>query len=260
MEVPSKSQKMLTDEQQAAFVAMRNLLLDLPEADRRYNALKQSKSGTVISTDIARYLDKRYAKQPPKGKERDLAPGWDLAWRYARDRLNREIENRGPRKRIRFMSGGWGAGKTFALRNEPTVAPCLIWDGTLGDLNWAVKMIDLTLKHKWQVEVVYVFRDLELALYGAIQRKKEVGRGVPLEELPSNHRTVQQAVLALTELYRGVPSVSFLFLHNLGVAGIEARTPEIDLIDLEKNGALHYFPRHEYYYTHAAKKLDHGVA
>jgi hypothetical protein len=259
LELPDKPPKNLSKEQQRAFEAMRDLLSELQEADRRYDGLTQSKSGLVISTDIARHLDKQYAIEPPKGKDRDLIPSWDLAWRYAQDRLVREIENRRTRKRIRFMAGGWGAGKTFALRNEPTVAPCLIWDGTLGDLTWAVSMIDLALDKKWRVEVAYVYRDLELALYGAVQRRREVGRGVPLAELPKNHREVQQTILDLTALYRGNPSVSFLYLHNLGVAGVEAGTPEIELIDLEQHGALHYLPRHEHYYTQAAQKLGVGA-
>lgn len=259
LDLPENPSKRLSKEQRKAFFAMRSLLLDLKEADRRYDEFDQSKSGLVISTDIARYLDARYARKPAKGKGRDLAPSWDLAWRYSQDRLLREIKNRGRRKRVRFMSGGWGAGKTFALRNEPTVTPCLIWDGTLGDLAWAVSMIDLALEHNWRVEVVYVFRDLELALYGAVQRKREVGRGVPLEELPKNHREVQQAILDLTALYRENPSVSFLYLHNLGVTGVEAGTPEIELIDLEQHGALHYLPRHEHYYAQAAQKLDYSV-
>jgi hypothetical protein len=258
--LPKTPHKKLTAEQQKAFETMRSLLQNLTEADRRYDALMNSQSGRIISTDIARYLDARYAKEPKKDQERDLEPGWDLAWRYAQNRLVREIKTRGNRKRLRFMSGGWGAGKTFALRNEPSVTPCLIWDGTMGDLTWAVEMIDLALTHQWQVEVAYVYRDLELALYGAVQRKREVGRGVPLKELPNNHHTVQQTILSLTDLYRGDPSVSFLYLHNLGVTGIEAGTPEIGLIDLEKNGALHYLPRHEHYYAQAAENLDSGVS
>ncbi len=259
LDLPKKPSQHLSKEQQKAFNAMRDLLGDLNEADRRYDDLDASNSGRVISTDIARHLDTRYARQPKEGQSRDLAPSWDLAWRYSQDRLLREIKDRGKRKRVRFMSGGWGAGKTFALRNEPTVKPCLIWDGTLGDLPWAVTMIDLALKHKWRVEVAYVFRDLELALYGAIQREREVGRGVPLEKLPKNHRDVQQTILNLTSLYRTDRSVSFLYLHNLGVTGVEAGTPEIDLIDLEQYGALHYLPRHEQYYAQAAQKLGKGV-
>lgn len=163
--LPKAPHKKLTAEQQKAFEAMRELLQDIERADRRYDELEHSHSGRIISTDIARHLDTRYAKEPKKDQERDIEPGWELAWRYAQNRLVREIENRASRKRLRLMSGGWGAGKTFALRHEPTVAPCLIWDGTL----------------------------------------------------------------------------------------------DIGIIDLERNGALHYLPRHEHYYSQAAENLDSGV-
>jgi hypothetical protein len=54
LEFPDKPPKNLSKEQQKAFEAMRDLLRDLPEADRRYDGFTQSKSGLVISTDIAR--------------------------------------------------------------------------------------------------------------------------------------------------------------------------------------------------------------
>lgn len=259
LDLPDKPSSKLNREQMKAFKVMWELLSDLAKADQSYDALEQSRSGKVISTDIARFLDARYADWPKKGKERDLKPSWDLAWRYAQDRLARELEKRGDRKRVRFMSGGWGAGKTFALRNEPSVAPCLIWDGTLKEAPWAIEMIELALVNKWRVEVVYVFRNLELALYGAVQRKNDVGRGVPLDELPANHRRVQQTILNLTEIYQANSEVSFLYLHNLGIKGVDVKTPEIDLIDLESNGALHYLERHEQYYAKAAEILDQSV-
>ena len=130
--------------------------------------------------------------------------------------------------------------------------------GTLGELRWAVEMVDRALGNNWRVEVAYVYRDLELALYGAVQRKREVGRGVPLDELPGNHRTVQQTILQLTELYQANSSVSFLYLHNLGTKEVEAGTPQIGLIDLEQHGALHSLPRHERYYSEAAEALVQG--
>ena len=255
-DLPKYPATKLTTAQRKAFDELRELLTDVDESDRRYDALPSSKEGKIISTDIARHLDKRYAKEPPAGKARDLVPSWDLAWRYAQNRLEREISNKGSRKRLRLMAGGWGAGKTFALRNEPSQTPDLIWDGTLGDLAWTIQTIDQALNQRWRIEVVYVYRDLELAIYGAVERKKEVGRGVPLEELPKVHCGVQQNILKLTDIYQADSSVSFLYLHNLGIKGIDATTPKIDRIDLEQYGALHYLERHEHYYTAAAKSLE----
>lgn len=255
IELPKPS-KSFTHTQREAFEEMRRLLLLPSRADAEYDALPRSNGGTIISTDIARFLDKVcYAKEPLPGQSRDIEPSWDLAWRYAQDRLERELNKRGRRKRFRLMAGGWGAGKSYALRNEPTRPPDLVWDGTLSERRWAADRIDQAIKNNWKIEIAYVYRDLELALYGAVQREREVGRGVPLDELPANHRKVQQSVLDLTEFYREHGQVSFLYLHNLGVPEVKAQTAEIKLDDLVQNGALHYLIRHECYYQRAARNL-----
>lgn len=131
--LPEAPQKKLSAEQQAAWGKMRDLLGNLPEADRRYDDIPDAEGGRVISTDLARMLDSRYAKDPGPGKLRDIIPGWDLAWRYAQDRFERELRGRSKRRRVRFMAGGWAAGKTHAVENQPSNKPDLTWDGTLKD-------------------------------------------------------------------------------------------------------------------------------
>ena len=172
-----KIPKRLSKEQQAAKDALAALLATPDAADRLYNALADSHGGRVVSSDLARFLDTRY-RDTPAGQPRDLMPSWDLAWRYAQDRLKRELANRGRRKVMRLMAGGWGAGKTHALQGA--ALPDVAWDGTLSDRTWAREMIDLALAHGWRVEIAYVFRDIELALYGAVERARKEGRGVPL--------------------------------------------------------------------------------
>lgn len=237
----------------AAWKRMRALLENASEADRRYDALHDAESGRVISTDLARMLDSRYAKNPAPGKLRDIEPGWELAWRYAQDRFERELNARKKRRRVRFMAGGWAAGKTHAVENQPSNKPDLTWDGTLKDTDWAAAMVDLAMKNEWEVEIAYIYRNLELALYGALERRKKEGRAVPLEHLAANHREVQQAVLGLSLLYSGHPKVSFLFLHNLGKKDAMSDPLKIDVKELELNRALHYLQRHEGYYAKAAK-------
>lgn len=258
MKLPDKPDSRLTRKQRMAWQEMRDLLEDVRVADRVYDSLPESKRGTIISTDIARHLDSRYAKTPPNGRLRDIEPGWDLAWRYAEDRFLREIQDRKSRKMLRLMSGGWAAGKTHALRHESSV-PDLVWDGTLSRPAWAASMIEIARQNKWRIEIAYIYRNLELALYGAIERAKEAGRSVPLEQLPKSHRDSQQAVLALTEVYADREGVSFLYLHNLGKKnGATADAFEIDLKELEPNGALRYLEKHENYYRDTAEHLAQG--
>lgn len=256
IDLPKKPHKELSAVQRVAWEKMRVLLKEPSEADTMYDGIDGAEGGRVISTDLARMLDSRYAENPDPGKLRDIEPGWELAWRYSQDRFERELRKRGKRRRVRFMAGGWAAGKTHAVENQPTNKPDLTWDGTLKGIKWSAAMIDLALVEGWKVEIAYIYRNLELALYGAVERREEEGRAVPLEHLAANHREVQQAVLNLNLLYSGAPNVSFLFLHNLGKKGVFSDPLKIEIKELEVNGALHYLQRHEDYYAKAAKHLD----
>ena len=253
-DLPARPSENLSPVQLKAFHRMRELLKDLDEVDRRYDELPQSENGKIISTDIARFLDRRYAKEPSPGKTRDMQPSWDLAWRYAQNRLERDIRLGGKGKLFRMMAGGWAAGKTHAIRHLRT-RPDLVWDGTLSDPVWASQFIDFALQHYWKVEIVYIYRNLELALYGALERTEESGRAVPLRALPQSHVEAQESVLNLSLSYADIQGVSFLYIHNLGKKGAIADPLKIHLKELELHGALHYFKNHAEYYKTASSHL-----
>lgn len=257
MELPDKPESPdstpLTADQFTAWQIMRGLLENQSEADRRYNSLPGSMLGTIISTDLARFLDDRYA-QTPKDEFRDIKPGWGLAYWYAQDRLKRELCRRSGRETVQFMAGGWAAGKTHALENHPRRD--LAWDGTLRNTEWASEMIDLALSEGWLVEIAYVYRDIELAFYGAVERGRKEGRMVPLNELPVTHREVQKSILDLAALYSADFRVSFLRLHNLGTKDVVCEPLDIDKKALEAFGALHYTTAYEHYYVQAASKIS----
>lgn len=244
----------MTQEQRKAWEAMKELLLDIELADAQYDSQEDADGGKVISTDIARHLDSRYAKKPKKGELRDLVPSWDLAWRYSEDRLERELAQGGKGKLFRLMAGGWAAGKTHAIRHLKT-KPDLVWDGTLSDPVKAAQYIEFARSNSWKVEIVYIYRNLELAMYGAIERRLEVGRAVPLNELPKSHREAQQSILELSINYAVESDVSFLYIHNLGKKGAIADPLKIERKELELHGALHYLERHEQYYQTASGHL-----
>jgi hypothetical protein len=152
------------------------------------------------------------------------------------------------------MAGGWGAGKTHALKHARL--PDLAWDGTLKDTPWARKIIDLALTNGWRVEVAYVFRDIELALYGALERALEEGRSVPIEELPTNHAEVQRSILRLIRRYREEPRLSFFLFHNLGARRLRGESLTLQPRDLAPGGPLHYTRRYEDYYGEAARQIQ----
>lgn len=132
----------------------------------------------------------------------------------------------------------------------------LTWDGTLSDPKWAREMIDLALANGWRVEIAYVFRDIELAIYGAVERAKKEGRGVPLGKLSSNHRAVQLSILMLLQRYRSNHQVSFMLLHNTGAGGGKGKTLVIPDTELAPKGALHYSKKYEDYYAEAALEIE----
>ncbi len=245
----------LNREQRVAQQAMRDLLTDEVEADRLYDALPESHGGRIVSTDLARYLDVRY-RDVPAGEPRDVIPGWDLAWRYAQGRFERELRQEGRKRIVRFMAGGWGSGKTHALERIPLGD--LAWDGTLKDTAWARSMMDLALEYGWQVLLAYVFRDIEVALYGAVERAMTEGRSVPLTDLPENHRLVQASILKLLKNYRHSESVSFVLLHNTGWKDVKGESLVIAEEELAPKGALHYSQRYADYYAEVARRVEAG--
>ena len=117
-------------------------------------------------------------------------------------------------------------------------------------------MIDLALKNDWYVEVAYVFRDIELALYGALERSIEEGRSVPIEELPRNHGQVQRSILRLIRRYRTEARLSFFLVHNLGATRIQGASLNLRPADLAPKGSLHYTRRYEEYYGEAARQIQ----
>jgi len=249
MQIP----KRLTEQQRKAQRAFAKLMGTPGEADSIYDRLADSKRGRIISADLARYLDRRY-RETPKGQPRDIVPGWDLAWRYAQDRFEREILNRNNRRLVRFMAGGWGAGKTHALKHA--TLPDLAWDGTLKDTPWARRMIDLALANGWRIEVAYVFRDIELALYGALERAVQEGRSVPPEDLPRNHAEVQRSILRLIHRYRQEARLTFILLHNTGASNVRGKSLILRYGDLASRGPLHYRKCYEVYYGKAARQIQ----
>lgn len=243
----------VTKEQKDAQKNYAALISDPTRADPLYDALSDSKGGTIISTDLARFLDPLYAAAAP-GTPRDLAPSWDHAYLYAQDRLEREITQRKKRQMIQFLSGGWGAGKSHAVAAKPSPVD-LTWDGTLAELPWAEQTVDLCLKHGWKVVIFHVHRNVELALYGAIERAQTEGRSVPLRELPGKHRQVQQTALALHRKYQRDKAVQFVFFHNTGTPQVAAEGHIVSRDELAFRGALHYCARYEAYHADIAEKI-----
>ncbi len=231
----SAGHQKLTLEQHIRRLRFQALIADPVVADTEYDAIPETQGGRIVSTDLARFLDAGYRVHLP-GTLRDLLPSWEDAWRYAQNRLERELQHRNGRKMLRLMAGGWASGKTHALQRAP--AADLSWDGTLADTPWAARTIKLALSHGWRVHLAYVQRPVRLACLGALQRGAEEGRMVPLSKLPDVHRAVQQSVLKLLESFRG--KIETVLLYNAGTASAPLPPQEMSVSDIAPGGRLHY--------------------
>ena len=162
----------------------------------------------------------------------------------------------------RLSKGQRAARAAFAaLLTRPAEADA-IYDALPGSWNGRIissdlaRFIDLALAHGWLVEIAYVFRDIELALYGAVGRARQEGRSVPLAELAGNHRAVQQSILKLIRHYAATEQVQFFLIHNTGTEGVTGKSLQLTYRDLAPAGALHYSQSYERYYTKAAQEIQ----
>lgn len=136
------------------------------------------------------------------------------------------------------MAGGWASGKTFALEDAEPVD--LAWDGTLSDSEWATSRVIQALEFGWRVQIAYVQRPIELALWGALDRALEEGRAVPLLELPAVYAKAQQSILTLHRVFGSDSRVAFVLIFNAGT-GANPQTPrKLSISDIGPGGTVHY--------------------
>ncbi|MFW6032633.1 MAG: zeta toxin family protein, partial [Phycisphaeraceae bacterium] len=236
----------LSGELRRAQTRMREIAEDMERADALYNAIPDAEGGKVIGTDIARFLSPDYsAGELGSNRRREAVAKYlhatsRVASAYAKDRLRREIMNRGDRKVLMFTAGGVAAGKSSAIGPEEIEIADLIFDGTMRKPKRAIDDIRRALNQGWGVSVHYVHRPFELVVQGAIERADRTGRWGPLDELPEIHRTAQQSFLAVARHFADDPRVQIIAHLNAGTAENPVPSEVIPLKDLDKNGRFHY--------------------
>jgi hypothetical protein len=114
----------------------------------------------------------------------------------------------------------------------------------------------LPIFSRYRRKLIGFIRDIELALYGAIERAKKEGRSVPLVQLPGNHCAVQRSIRRLLGRFFSDGRVSFLLLHNTGFKDVKGKAFVVSDRELAPRGALHYSKRHEDYYAEAAREIE----
>ena len=183
---------------------------------RRY----KDRFGNVISTDSARSMWHEYEKNPGE---------MSFAVQYPAMALAKEVWQRElaatpkPDGSVLFLAGGAGAGKTHALNNVPEVAALaakadLVYDSTMGNYQLAVERLQQALDSGRKAVIVYVFRPLEAAVRGIVERAVEDGRTVPAYAIARDHRDAMGNVFAIMEQFGNDPRISAIAIDNSGPA------------------------------------------
>ena len=137
----------------------------------------------------------------------------DVSRSAARDRLWRELNNRGDRKVVLFTGGGPGAGKTTAISPETSAEADLVFDSMMIDTKTSASLLREAVNNGWRAEVLYVIRPLEDVARGVIDRGDK-GRWNSYASLPDEHVKAQESIVKLAKEFENEPNVSFKGLLN----------------------------------------------
>ena len=209
------------------------------QVDAEYDKLEDARGGKVIGTDIYRLMNDDYAKSR-EGRIKYMYATSRPASAAAKDRLHREIVNRGDRQLLLFTAGGVAAGKSSSLGDAVIDAADLVFDGTMRNAKRTIDTINLALRHGWEVHVNYVHRPFDLVVPYAIKRASKEGRWGPLDELPSIHRDAQASFDRVVGHFAGDDRVQFKAYLNTWTEEKHTKSLPISLKTLAEGGKYRY--------------------
>jgi hypothetical protein len=100
---------------------------------------------------------------------------------------------------VRILGGGSGSGKSELLLPNLSNKSSVIWDGTLGNIEKAKKMIDLALSKGKSVEINPVYTPIDDAFEFSLRRGGRAN--VPTDELIKRHVNFRKNILELAQKY-----------------------------------------------------------
>ncbi|XVJ58230.1 MAG: hypothetical protein HEQ23_02055 [Tepidisphaera sp.] len=241
----------LASDQRAVFERLKAILSG-PEADKRYNAIPESRKGKLISVDVARLVSPEF--QTWDAKVRHTPSTVNPAGAYAHDRLLRELSkppaNKSGTKRLVVTAGGAGSGKTslLALTTDPVQAD-LIFDNQLRDFARAKQILETAAKHGWETEFWYVHRPFADTVRAVIERSQRTGRWNMLADLPRTHIEAQATIVRLRREFYETPGIKFRAQYNASAAAAGSasqpashpkRGSRVFFRDLKEGGVYHH--------------------
>jgi hypothetical protein len=167
----------------------------------------------IINVDNAKELCVFYSKNA-ETRARYSACLYDAAKRFTRRLFECEVGNSNIKKVI-FLSGGAGSGKSVLNFYMEGQKNALVVDGTLSALGDANDQIRLAIACEKQIEIIHVFCPLELAVEASLRRALRSGRTISLESLARTHYRAQTTFLSLLlRFYAKGEPIAFAVMDN----------------------------------------------
>ncbi len=181
--------------------------------------------GNLLNADNAATLFEEYNEDPAKYRVA-VHP----AAQWIRDELfRRALDEKAPegRNRIAFTAGGNAAGKSTAIEfsGERDMAQAIL-DSTFANLDHARSLIDRALPAGKRVSILYVYRPLEDALLGMLERAEREGRLVTIDWLVKSQRGAAETVRELWTEFGRDARYQFRFIDN------SSERPHLGIIEL----------------------------
>lgn len=200
--------------------------------------------GKTLNTDNARELSPDYAPggvnaldQITKDTRSQNSPAvHEPASALIKEIYQRDlVEKKGQgNNTVLFTAGPTGVGKSTSINDVLSIrrikedAP-IVYDTNFASKDSSIKKIDAAIKAGFDVVVAYVHRGPIESMINTLNRAKNFGRTVPLEDQLNTHIGSPKTILELIEYYKNNEKVSFHFIDNTGGKG-SAKLSSIDIV------------------------------
>lgn len=184
-----------------------------------------SRFGNKVDADSAREL---FRKVGYDGKNASAVH--EVSSQIADDAFFKLVKER-PQKKVLFLAGGGGSGKTAATRAFANDDYAAVFDGTFSNFESAARRINVARQAGKEVEVVFVGRNAADAWKEGVLRRLSKGddRVVPLDVFVQAHTNAPKTVQRIID---EMPDVDVKFISNTGKLDDIAEQPVANISKL----------------------------
>jgi hypothetical protein len=188
--------------------------------------------GNFISTDNAREFSTEY-NQSNDSRARFAAAVQEPASLIIKA-VYSQILQEFDKDIVVFLAGGGGSGKNTSVANladfQELIRDQIVYETIMSDFDAAVSKVDAALALGKGVDIKFIYRPIEQAALGVLDRAAREGRTYPVEPLSEGHFYAQRTILGLAKHYENNPLVSISVIDNSRGVG-QARAADLELVE-----------------------------